>query len=222
MSFRLRIKYYLIHTLNYTNKSANKLIASGTLSINGKIIVQNEIVHDKDEVKIGEAIIKNSSVYKYYMLNKPRGIESTFNQRIEDNLSKVFPFDGTYFIAGRLDKASEGLLLISNDGKWVNGIIRPENKVEKEYEVEIDQPINQLFLHKMATGVDIGFYFTQPCEVRQMDQNTFSIILTEGKNKQIRRMCKALGYQVIALKRVRIGEIYLADLQTADYTVLKI
>ncbi len=222
MSFRLRIKYFLVHTLNYTSKNANKIIASGALSINGKKIVQNELVKDEDEVLLNSEVIKKGLQFSYYALNKPRGIESTFNDSIKDNLKTVFPLDNSYFIAGRLDKASEGLLLVSNDGKWVHKITRPESRKEKEYVVEVDKVITDDFVKKMQGGLDIGICVTQACEVKRMNATQFTIVLTEGKNKQIRRMCKKLGYKVMALKRVRIDQFYLNDLQDVNMRALQI
>jgi 23S rRNA pseudouridine2604 synthase len=139
---------------------------------------------------------------------------------VVDNLSKVFPFDSSFFVAGRLDKASEGLLLISNDGKWVNDITRPESKKEKEYEVEVDSEIDESFIEAMASGVDIGFYLTQPCKIWKTGTKKFTIILTEGKNKQIRRMCKALKRKVVSLKRTRIDSFYLPELEGNMYRKL--
>ena len=213
MSFRRRIKYYLVHSLNYTNKGADKMLASGTLSINGKIVLQNEILKDEDELKNGEEVLKKPITYAYYALNKPAGIESTFNKEVKDNLSTVFPFDERYSVAGRLDKASEGLLLISDDGKWVREITLPENKKEKEYEVEVDKNIDEDFIERMSGGLDIGICTTQPCIAKKIGDKSFNIILTEGKNRQIRRMCKKLGFTVTRLKRIRIDSFYLSDLQ---------
>ena len=213
MSFRLRIKYFLIHRLNYTNKTAGALISSGKLTVNGKSITDNEVLSEQDELKFGNEILKKPVEYKYYALHKPRGIESTFNRAIKDNLGTVFPFNDEFIIAGRLDKASEGLLLISNDGKWVHGITRPEFKKEKEYNVEVDKTITEVFLDKMGKGVDIGICVTQPCFIKQIEEKKFGIILTEGKNKQIRRMCKTLGFTVESLKRIRIDKFQLSDLE---------
>jgi 23S rRNA pseudouridine2604 synthase len=216
MSFRLRLKYYLVHSLNYAGKKADEIIGSQTLKINGEVVKENVILHDLDEIELNGTILKEKARYEYYALHKPRGIESTFNKKIEHNLSTVFPFDGKFNIAGRLDKDSEGLLLISTNGKWVNGITRPDSKKEKEYLVEVNEKIDHDFILKMGAGVDIGFYITQPCFVEQINENCFRIILTEGKNKQIRRMCKKLGKTVSALKRIRIDEIYLGDLQVVE------
>jgi 23S rRNA pseudouridine2604 synthase len=220
MSFRLRIKYFLIHRLNYTNKTAAELISSGKLTVNGKVVRENEFLAEEDELELNGQILKKKRIYSYYAIYKPVGIESTFNTKIKDNLGTVFPFNGDHIIAGRLDKASEGLMLISNDGKWVNAITRPENDKEKEYEVEVDKEIDEEFIVRMGNGVNIGFYVTKACEVKKTGEKNFIIILKEGKNKQIRRMCKKLGYKVERLKRVRIDKFHLFDLQALEYKII--
>lgn len=222
MSFRLRVKYFLIHRLNYTNKTAGALISSGKLTVNGKAIKENELLLKEDELRMGDEILKEREIFKYYKLHKPRGVESTFNKAIKDNLSTVFPFDDEFIVAGRLDKASEGLLIISNNGKWVHQLTRPEFHKEKEYVVEVDKDINEDFIQRMGGGLDIGICVTRPCFVEKTGSKTFRIILTEGKNKQIRRMCKKLGFTVQSLKRVRIDKFYLNDLETIKYEVLNI
>jgi len=173
-------------------------------------------------LKLGEEVLKSKSVYQYYALHKPRGIESTFNEGIKDNLSTVFPFSNEFIVAGRLDKASEGLLIISNDGKWVHSITRPEFGKEKEYIVEVDKEINDEFIFKMRSGFDIGICVTIPCFAEKIDRKTFKIILTEGKNKQIRRMCKTLGFRVQTLKRLRIDKFHLSDLKELEYVRIEI
>lgn len=217
MSFRLKIKHHLIHALNYTNNTASELISSGKLTVNGKVIYENRVLDEADEVALDGAIVKAAMVYQYYALYKPIGIESTFDQKRADNLSVAFPFGAEFFVAGRLDKASEGLLLISNNGKWVNEMTHPASNKEKEYVVEVEQAIDDAFIEKMGAGVDIGFYVTKPCVVNRISEHTFSIILTEGKNRQIRRMCLRLGFYVTALKRIRIDDFYLADLKELEY-----
>jgi 23S rRNA pseudouridine2604 synthase len=222
VSFRLRIKYFLIHRLNYTNKTADALISSGKLTVNGKEIRDNIVLNEEDELRSGDEIIKAKAVYQYYALHKPRGIESTFNSAIKDNLGSVFPFNDEFIVAGRLDKASEGLLIISNDGKWVHSLTRPEFKKEKEYIVEVDKEITEEFITRMGAGLDIGICITQPCFAEKTGEKKFRIILTEGKNKQIRRMCKTLRFSVLSLKRVRIDKFYLNDLEPLNYEVLNI
>ncbi len=180
------------------------------------------MLNDEDELKLDSEILKSIPEYKYYALNKPRGIESTFSSDIKDNLSTVFPFTGEFIVAGRLDKASEGLLIISNNGRWVNSITRPQHKKEKEYIVEVDKEINEEFIDKMGKGVDIGICVTLPCFIEKVGPKSFRIILTEGKNKQIRRMCKTLGFRVQTLKRIRIDKFHLADLESLNFKELKI
>ena len=179
--------------------------------------MNNEVLNEKDELKCENEILKKRTEHKYYALHKPVGVESTFSENIKDNLSAVFPFSGDFIIAGRLDKASEGLLLISTDGKWVNGITRPEYKKEKEYIVVVDKLITDIFLVEMGKGVDIGICVTQTCFVEKIDERKFRIVLTEGKNKQIRRMCKTLGFSVTCLKRIRIDKFQLLDLKVFKY-----
>lgn len=222
MSFRLRVKYFLIHRLNYTNKTAGALISSGKLTVNGKVITENEVLNDDDELRLDGEILKAIPEYKYYALHKPPGIESTFSLGIKDNLSTVFPFTGEFIVAGRLDKASEGLLIISNNGRWVNSITRPQHKKEKEYIVEVDKDIDEEFIEKMGQGLDIGICVTLPCFIEKLNSKSFRIILTEGKNKQIRRMCKTLGFRVQTLKRIRIDKFHLADLEPCKYISVKI
>lgn len=222
MSFRRRVKYFLVHSLGYNGKNADKIIASGALSINGKITVQNDLLQDEDELKLGDEVVRPARRYRYYMLNKPRGLECTFSKKIKDNLGTVFPFDDAFFVAGRLDKDSEGLLLISDDGKWVNKVANAGSNREKEYEVEVDSPLNEEFVKRMSEGLDLGDFVTRPCKVRLMNDKSFSIVLTEGKNRQIRRMCRKLGYRVQRLKRIRIDKFYLSDLQNLNYAVLKL
>lgn len=217
MSFRLRIKYYLIHALNYTNKTANELISSGKITVNGNIINENIQIYEEDEIRLEDKIVRSKKSYRYFILNKPRGIESTFDKNRENNLTSVFPFTDEYFVAGRLDKDSEGMLLISNDGKWVNSITRDDAFKEKEYRVKIDKEPDALFIQHMANGVDIGFYITRKCKIWRTGDFEFHIILTEGKNKQIRRMCKRLGMKVQSLLRVRIDKFYLSDIKLFEF-----
>lgn len=217
MSFRQKIKHYLIHGLNYTNKAADELISSGKITVNGKGIFRNEKLFEEDELAEDGFVIKTRKKYEYFALHKPQGIESTFDKKRPDNLSTVFPFNDQFFVAGRLDKASEGLLLISNNGKWVNDITSAANMKEKEYEVEVDCAIDTDFIESISAGIDIGICHTRPCKARCTGKNTFEIILTEGKNRQIRRMCKTMGFNVIRLKRVRIDKFYLSDIKRLGY-----
>lgn len=223
MSFRLKIKHFLIHRLNYTNKAAAELISSGKLTVNGKVILTNEVLLESDELRLNnEEVLKPKADFSYYALYKPVGIESTFDDKRSDNLSKVFPFDKRFFVAGRLDKASEGLLLISDDGKWVNAITHEDNYKEKEYLVQVNKVMTPSFISLITSGVKIGNYITRPCKAKALNEFTFNIILTEGKNRQIRKMCKTLGYEVTNLKRIRIDKFYLSDLEELEYVKLNL
>lgn len=217
MSFRLKIKHYLIHRLNYTNKLAGELISSGNLTVNGKNIVSNIELKESDEVHLNGVIVKHSVKFVYYALYKPIGIESVFDKKRVDSLYKIWPVEGEFYVAGRLDKSSEGLLIITNNGKWVNEVTSDLSLKEKDYEVEVEHDIDGGFLKKMSEGVDIGICITKPCRMQMINNRAFKITLTEGKNRQIRRMCKKLGYSVIRLKRIRIDKFYLLDLKPFEY-----
>ncbi len=214
-----KIQYFLVHTLKYTNKQARTLIAERRVSINDKIIEENVELDHTAEIAVDGEIVKHKLVYiKYY---KPVGSVSSLNQHVKDSLYSVFKDHLPLVIAGRLDKASEGLLLLTNDGKWAKRITDPENYKEKEYIVKVDRILEKDFSSKMRKGVDIGFYHTKPCECIVIDEITFKIILTEGKNKQIRRMCKALGYKVVFLKRVRVDQITIDNQLVGTFETLK-
>jgi 23S rRNA pseudouridine2604 synthase len=220
MGFGRRIQYFLVHTLMYTNKEAKALIAQKRVSVSGVIIEANIEIKDTDEITVdGELVKKHSPVYlKYY---KPVGYVSSLNEQVKDSLHSVFKDQLPLIIAGRLDKASEGLLLLTNDGKWAKHITSPDSHKEKEYLVKVTKEIDTDFAEKMCAGVDIGFYRTKPCRCWVIDEFSFGIILTEGKNKQIRRMCKSLGYQVEFLKRLRIDKINIEDQAVGTFALLK-
>lgn len=220
MGFGRRIQYFLVHTLKYTNKEAKDLIAQRKVRVESEIIDSNIELKDSDEITVdGKLVKKYAPVYlKYY---KPIGYVSSLNENVKDSLFDIFKDHLPLTIVGRLDKLSEGLLILTNDGKWAKQVTDPKNHKEKEYVVKVTQEIGQDFVEKMSAGVDIGFYFTKPCKCWMIDNYTFGIILTEGKNKQIRRMSKTLGYQVSFLKRVRIAEFTLDDQQVGYFEVLK-
>ncbi len=220
MGFGRRIQYFLVHTLNYTNKQAKSLIADGKVRIGSDIIDSNIELKESDQITVDGKLVKKYAPLhlKYY---KPVGYVSSLNENVKDSLYDVFKDHLPLIIAGRLDKASEGLLLLTNDGKWAKQITDPKNSKEKEYIVRVNKEIDKSFTKKMSEGVDIGFYFTKHCKCWLIDEFSFGIILTEGKNKQIRRMCKALGYQVVYLKRIRIDKIKLDDQAVGTFEVLK-
>jgi 23S rRNA pseudouridine2604 synthase len=153
---------------------------------------------------------------------KPAGFESTLNTRIEKNLSPFFKEYPDLAIAGRLDKQSEGLLLLSNDGKWIENLCNPKYEKEKEYIVTVDKNITNTFIERFINGVEIDGFVTKKCICEKIDQTTLRIILTEGKNRQIRKMCMVLGYNVLTLKRTRISTFFLSTLEEGNFMFTKI
>jgi 23S rRNA pseudouridine2604 synthase len=153
---------------------------------------------------------------------KPTGFESTLNTRVEKNLSPFFKDYPDLAIAGRLDKQSEGLLLLSNDGKWIENLCNPKYDKEKEYIVTVDKNISDSFIEKFVNGVEIDGFVTKKCICEKIDQTTLRIILTEGKNRQIRKMCMVLGFNVLTLKRTRISTFFLSTLEEGNFMFTKI
>jgi 23S rRNA pseudouridine2604 synthase len=222
VSFRLNIKYYLVHSLGFTNKEAIRAIENRKLKVNGSVITENIEFDETWEIYLEDKLLKPNTPFTYIALYKPRGIETTNNEAIADNLRSVFKFEKHLGYAGRLDKESEGLLLLSNDGKYIQSLSSPIKDKEKEYIVTVNKPITDEFITEMSRGVDIMICKTKPCVLEKISDFEFRIILTEGKNRQIRRMCKALGYLVARLIRVRIDTIHLGDLKPGEYREYKI
>ncbi len=222
MSFYRRIKYFLVHTLKLTNKEAQKLIEEGKVSIDGITVFENCQLNDASEIKVNDEIVRKKKEFVYLLFNKPPGFESTLKRNIVGSLYPFFKdFEGLS-IAGRLDKASEGLLLLSNDGKWVENLCNPKFEKEKEYIVTLDKTVTYEFIERFKTGVAIDKIITKNCVCEKINKNTVKVVLKEGKNRQIRKMCKVLGYEVLTLKRTRIAGFLLTDLQLGSYLVTKI
>ena len=221
MTFRKRLQYFLVKRLNISNKSALTLILEGNIKINGQVITENTVINPEDSIVFDEQILQEGKKYIYVAFYKPRGIETTLNQDIQDNLKDVLPFKEELFPVGRLDKESEGLLILTNDGRTFDKTLRSEYQTEKEYLVKVDREINENFICKMSNGINILGKITLPCRVKKIDDYTFKIILIQGINRQIRRMCYKLGYEVLRLIRVRIGEVELENLQPNEFRYFK-
>ena len=207
-----RINKYLSEFGYCSRRVADRLIAGGKVTINGKIPEMGTKVQEGDSVEVEGQRIEKSTRQKniYLAFNKPVGIVCTTDRRLEpDNVIDFIKYPTRIFPIGRLDKPSEGLLFLTNDGDIVNKILRARNNHEKEYIVSLNRPINRYFLQKMSTGVEILDTITKNCIVEQLGPKKFKIILTQGLNRQIRRMCESLGYRVKSLKRVRIMNIKL-------------
>ncbi len=222
MGFSRKIQYFLVHTLKYSNKEAKDLILKGAVCVNDVQVAENILLHSTDEIRVNNQIVKAHQHYVYFAYHKPIGLVSSLNANVEFSLYEAFKQYFPLFIAGRLDKYSHGLLLLSNNGKWVQNIIDPNQIKEKEYIVKVNTPYSNNFISLLENGVDIGFYTTKPCKCSKINNDTFKIILTEGKNKQIKRMCKALGYSVTELKRIRIDDFELGNMLPGEIKLLKL
>jgi 23S rRNA pseudouridine2604 synthase len=215
----IRINKYLSEVGFCSRREADRLIQQSKVTINGKIAFLGDQVDDQDKIKVNGRPINPHRDFVYLALNKPVGITSTTDQSIKGNIVDFMNYPKRIFHVGRLDKDSEGLILMTNDGDIVNQILRAENAHEKEYIVDVDKEITPEFLSKMASGVPILNKITQPCIVKKIAPRQFKIILTEGMNRQIRRMCDYFGYNVVKLKRTRIMNITL-DLPDGKYREL--
>ena len=214
-----RINKYLSELGYCSRRRADRLIKEGNVTINGKITEIGSKVEDGDQVEVqGQRIEKSTKTKNIYLaFNKPVGIVCTTDRGLEpDNIIDYIKYPKRIFPIGRLDKSSEGLIFLTNDGDIVNKILRARNNHEKEYIVCVNRPINREFIQTMSNGVEILETITKNCFVKKLGPKKFKIILTQGLNRQIRRMCESLGYRVKTLKRVRIMNIKL-DLPIGKY-----
>jgi 23S rRNA pseudouridine2604 synthase len=208
----LRINKYLGETGVCSRREADQWIEAGRVSVNGMTAVLGTKVDAGDVVLVDGEPPRSRPQRVYLALNKPVGIECTTERSVPDNVVDFIGHKERIFPIGRLDKDSEGLLLLTNDGDIVNRVLRAEHEHEKEYVVAVDRPLTPDFLAGMADGVPILDTVTNPCRVQQVGRNTFRIVLTQGLNRQIRRMCEHFGYTVRRLQRVRIMHIQLGEL----------
>lgn len=223
-----RLNKFISETGYCSRREADKLIEQGLVSLNGAIADLGTKVSNADEIRIdGKLIRENSKKHIYLAFNKPVGIECTTNLDVHNNIVDYISYPERIFPIGRLDKASEGLIFMTNDGDIVNKILRARNNHEKEYIVTVNRPITDRFIEKMGNGIPILDTITKECKVEQISKYVFRIILTQGLNRQIRRMCEFLDYEVTALKRTRIINISLdipvgryRDLTSEEFTEL--
>ena len=212
-----RINKYLSEVGFCSRRKADDYISDGRVYINGKPALLGSKVCIEDEISVDGEIIQNKDKKKVYIaFNKPVGIECTGNHKVKDNIIDYINHKERLFTIGRIDKQSEGLILLTNDGDIVNNVLRAENRKEKEYIVTVNKKITTEFIDKMRKGVRIMGRITRKCFVKKIHENRFKIILTQGMNRQIRRMCEVLGYRVTKLKRVRIMDIHL-DTKVGEY-----
>jgi 23S rRNA pseudouridine2604 synthase len=213
-----RINKFLSEIGYCSRRAADKLIEEGRVTINGKVPEMGTKVSDGDEVAVdGEIVVASNEEHVYLAFNKPVGIVCTTDTSVEkDNIIDYINYPKRIFPIGRLDKPSEGLIFLTSDGDIVNKILRARNHHEKEYIVSVNYPITKGFIEDMQNGVPILDTVTRPCVVEQLGRFEFKIILTQGLNRQIRRMCETLGYQVQTLQRLRIMNIHL-DIPLGKY-----
>lgn len=206
-----RINKYLSEVGFCSRRKADQLIEEGRITVNGKVPEMGTKVTAADEIRVnGKLIGEKTEKPVYIAFNKPVGIVCTTDTRVEpDNIIDYIKYPSRIFPIGRLDKASEGLILLTNDGDIVNKILRARNNHEKEYIVTVNKPVTKEFITAMSNGVEILDTVTRNCFVEAQGRFVFRIILTQGLNRQIRRMCEALDYRVRTLKRIRIMNIHL-------------
>jgi len=213
----MRINKFISETGICSRREADKLINAGRVTINGMKAELGSTVQDGDDVRIDGNPLGAKKKDVYIVLNKPVGITCTTELHVKGNIIDFVNHPERIFPIGRLDKDSHGLILLTNNGDIVNKILRAEHNHEKEYIVTVDKPITANFLHGMANGVRILGTVTKHCKVTKVSDRVFTIILTQGLNRQIRRMCQAFGYQVRQLQRVRIMNITLGNLKIGQW-----
>lgn len=216
----VRLNKYLSESGICSRREADRLIQEGKVTVDGRRAEMGMKVHPGQKVMVGKKEASRSKERIVLAVHKPRGIVCTEEKRERDSIVRFLNYPVRVTYVGRLDKDSRGLLLMTNDGDIINRMMRAGNYHEKEYKVRVNREITEEFLNKMASGVEILDTVTRPCTVRQLGKYTFSIILTQGLNRQIRRMCQALGYEVTDLLRVRVMNIRLGSLPEGKWRQL--
>lgn len=213
----IRLNKYLSEAGVCSRREADRLIESGQVTVDGKRAQTGMKIMENQIVRVGRKEVRPQDEMVLLAVNKPVGVVCTEEKREKNNIIKFLDYHTRITYIGRLDKDSEGLLLMTNNGDIINKMMRAGNCHEKEYKVTVDKAITQDFIEKMAAGVPILDTITRECEVEQIGKYKFRIVLTQGLNRQIRRMCEYLGYKVTALRRVRVMNIELGDLKPGEY-----
>lgn len=215
-----RLNKYIADSGFCSRREADRLIEEGKVTVNGRVAKVGERVPPDARVVVGKHPINSEGDKVYLAVYKPQGIVSTADPRERMNIVDYIHFPGRVYPVGRLDKDSEGLILLTSDGDIVNRILRASGRHEKEYEVAVDRPVTQAFLDRMSRGVPVLGQVTLPCRVRRTGPGSFRIILVQGLNRQIRRMCEYLGCNVVHLRRVRIMNITLGAMRPGQWRLL--
>ena len=219
MSEDVRLNKYMADCGLCSRREADRLIEAGKVKVNGITAEMGQRVTDNDTVEVDGKVLKRNDDTILLIFNKPPGITCTTSKEDETNVVDYIDYPKRIYPIGRLDKYSEGLLLMTNRGDLVNGIMRSRYDHEKEYIVTVDRPVDDIFLQKMSSGVYLKELdvTTKPCKCQKVARNKFRMVITQGLNRQIRRMCEEMGCRVMKLKRVRILDIELGDLPTGEY-----
>ncbi|RJQ31021.1 rRNA pseudouridine synthase [Candidatus Parcubacteria bacterium] len=222
MEYPLRINKYLAANNYCSRREADDLISSGLIKINGRTAKLGDKVLEGDNVEVNSEANKTKQLL-YFAYNKPAGIvtHSAEREKGQKGISDIAAFPKSVFPVGRLDKASHGLIILTNDGRVTGKLLSPDKKAEKEYFVKVDKPLRPGFFAKAETGIDLGDFITKPCKIKQINERAFKIILTEGKKHQIRRMCEAFGYKTLELQRVRVMNVRLGNLKDGQWRQLE-
>jgi 23S rRNA pseudouridine2604 synthase len=228
MHFRFKVQYLLVRMFLRSNKEVAAWIAQGRVRINDTVISENTDVDDSDAIFVDDELVRKGIAYAYLLFHKPAGIECSMNPSIAGSLQSVLQLPGGFYHVGRLDKDSEGLLLLSNDGRLGKTLLDKHKGIKKVYEVEVDKPVDEAFLSFLANGVLVKGKLTLPCTTKKIGTHSFEITLVEGMNRQIRRMCYKAGYTVKRLVRTSFAGIRLdiplrqtRELSTAEITHLR-
>lgn len=220
MDENMRINKFLSECGFCSRREADRLLEAGKVTVDGETASVGSKIVPGQEVKVDGVLVTKKDRPVIIAVNKPKGIVCTTAKKEKNNIVDFIDYKSRIYPVGRLDKSSEGLLLMTNMGDLVNKIMRARNYHEKEYLVSVDKDITEDFLQRMSEGVPVLDTITRPCEIEKIGRRKFRIILTQGLNRQIRRMCENLGYRVVYLKRTRIMNIHLGDLKTGEYREL--
>lgn len=213
----VRINKFLSEAGICSRRNADVIISEGRVSVDGNVATMGTKVSENQIVRVDGKVIRKEEETVIIAFNKPVGIVCTAQPKEKNNVIDYINYPKRIFPVGRLDKDSEGLLLLTNDGELMNAVLKASNGHEKEYVVSVDRNITDEFINKMSNGVPVLDRITSPCRVEKVNKNTFKIVLTQGLNRQIRRMCEYLGYNVVSLKRIRIMNVELGNLKPGKY-----
>ena len=217
-----RLNKYIASCGVCSRRKSYELISSGKVKVNGQVVTNlGEKVSSKDIVEVDNKLIQKEEKKVYIVLNKPRGYVTTNSDEYNrKNVIDLIDEDVRVYSIGRLDKDTEGLLLLTNDGEFSNKVMHPRNKIEKTYIVTTDTNVTNEQLEKLRNGVDIGDYITRPAKIKRIGNDKVQIIISEGKNRQVRRMCDSVGINLLNLRRIQVGNILLGNLQSGKYRYL--